>query len=149
MSNLPTFLGTWNQFIDHAGGLALPRSFRRQLGDGVILTVGFERCLQVYSLAGWERLRGLVGGLPVGSAQARSLRRFLFANAAEVLLDEEGLLRVPPHLRTYADLSRAVVLVGMDGWFEIWSSERWPGIAEGLLNGHGATGMLSLPLSGD
>lgn len=135
MSNSPTFLGTWQRAIDQAGSLSLPQAFRRQVADGLIVTVGFERCLQVYPLGAWEVFKGAVAGLPMGMAQARALRRFLFANAVEAELDDQGRLRLPAHLQTYAGIARAAVLAGMDHYFEIWSGESWHRVAEGLLQG--------------
>jgi MraZ protein len=59
-----------------------------------------------------------------GRATAAALRVFL-ADAAEVTPDQQGRIVVPQRLRTYAELSRDVAVVGQTNHIEIWDAGRF------------------------
>lgn len=119
------FLGRHSHNLDAKGRLALPARFRERLGDGVVLTRGFDTCILVYPLEAWAPLAERVSALSLGDADARRLRRLLFADATDVQLDRQGRVLVPAVLREYAELERDAIVVGMHTFIEIWTPERW------------------------
>jgi len=56
---------------------------------------------------------------------ARKLKRFIFSNADWVELDRTGRIRIPQFLMDYAGLVSDVVIVGVGGYFEVWSVDTW------------------------
>ena len=119
------FLGRHSHNLDEKGRLALPARFREKLRDGVVITRGFDDCLLVYPIAAWTPLAERVSALSIGDPDVRLLRRMLFANAADLLLDRQGRILVPAELRTHAGLEREAVVVGMHTFIEIWSPAGW------------------------
>ena len=119
------FLGRHSHNLDAKGRLALPARYRERLGDGVVLTRGFDVCILVYPLEEWAPLAERVSALSLGDADARRLRRMLFADAVDVQLDRQGRVLVPGHLREYAGLERDALVVGMHTFIEIWTPQRW------------------------
>lgn len=120
-------IGTWNGALDSEGRLALPPAFRRAAAEGLTITRGFDRCLQVFPAAAWQSLAQRVSALPITADAARALRRMLFGAAAPLAPDATDWLCIPPALCAYADLAGRTVCVGMHSYFEIWSAERWEG----------------------
>ncbi|PDW01293.1 division/cell wall cluster transcriptional repressor MraZ [Candidatus Chloroploca asiatica] len=119
------FLGEFEHVIDDKGRVAIPARFREALGERFVLTRGFELCLQAFPLMMWEQLATKVDRLPLGSPQARNMRRILFAPAAEVELDRQGRIVIPQGLREYAGLAEEVLITGMNTYFEVWSRTQW------------------------
>jgi len=119
------FLGEYEHSIDVKGRLAVPAKFRPQLGDGLVVTRGFDRCLQVYPVEQWLQLSERVSNLPVGSVAARQLRRLLFAGAFDTELDRQGRILLPANLRDYAGIADQAVVTGMNTFFEIWAKAAW------------------------
>ncbi len=70
--------------------------------------------------------------LPLTDADARNFRRLVFAEAADLGLDAQGRILIPPDLRRYAGLEREALVVGVDTSIEIWSPERWQAVADSL-----------------
>lgn len=126
------FLGEFEHAIDDKGRVAVPARFREELSEGLVLTRGFDACLQAFPRARWQELSAKVSSLSLGSPEARTLRRILFSNAAEVEVDRQGRILIPQNLREYAGLAEQVVITGMDNYFEIWSSDRWNTVLEQL-----------------
>lgn len=126
------FLGEYEHSIDDKGRVAVPARFREEVAEGIILTRGFDRCLQVFPRATWEVLRQRVSSLSVGNEDVRNLRRLLFSGAADLELDRQGRILIPQNLREYASLAEQVVVVGNDTYFEIWSGERWRAVLDTL-----------------
>jgi MraZ protein len=120
-----TLIGTWEQPIDPSGRLKLPAALHPLLADGLVVTRGFDPCLQIFPQSSWRALASRVSALPIGGAPERRLRRLLFA-AASALSDEgDDVVQLPRQLCAYATIAERAVLVGMDTYLEIWAPERW------------------------
>ncbi len=118
-------IGTWEQPINPSGRLKLPSELHALLTDGLVVTRGFEPCIQVFPQDSWRALAGRVSALPIGGAAERRLRRMIFA-AANTLSDEgDGVVHLPIRLCAYAAIADRAVIVGMDTYLEIWTPERW------------------------
>ncbi|NJK79232.1 MAG: division/cell wall cluster transcriptional repressor MraZ [Chloroflexaceae bacterium] len=126
------FLGEFEHTIDEKGRVAIPARFREELGEGLVLTRGFEHCLQAFPRPVWRDLSEKVSALSMGNSEARNLRRLLFSGAAEVEVDRQGRILIPQNLREYAALSEQVVIAGLSTHFELWSHERWNNVLETL-----------------
>lgn len=126
------FLGRYAHNLDAKGRLAIPARYREALAEGVILTRGIDRCLALYPMAAWRPLAEKVAALPLTDADARNFRRLVFAEAADVTLDGQGRVLVPPDLRRYAGIEREALVVGVDTSIEIWSPERWAAVESSL-----------------
>lgn len=128
------FLGEFEHTIDDKGRVAIPARFREELSEGLVLTRGFDQCLQAFPQHAWRPLAERISKMSMGSQEARNLRRLIFSGAAEVEVDRQGRILIPQNLREYAGLAEQVVIAGMDTYFELWSSERWNGVLEDLDN---------------
>ena len=107
MDGLPALLlGTYTPKIDAKGRMALPAKFRSQLGQGLVMARGQERC--VYLLPFDEEY----------------LRVFL-SGAVDQEPDKQGRVVVPQMLRDYADLGTEVVVIGVGTRAEIWNKQAW------------------------
>ena len=131
------FLGRYAHALDAKGRLAIPARFREALADGVVLTRGIDRCLSLYPMAAWRPLAEKVSALPITDPDARNFRRIIFAEAADLELDAQGRILVPPELRRYAGLEREALVVGVNTAIEIWSAERWAAV-DALMDEDGA-----------
>lgn len=126
------FLGEYEHNLDDKGRLAVPARFRDDLGDGVVITRGFDRCLMGFPRSVWTTLAQQVSNLSLGQGEARNLRRLLFSGAADVMLDRQGRILIPQNLREYAGLGEQVIVAGLNTHFEIWSNERWREVLDTL-----------------
>ena len=131
------FLGRYQHTLDAKSRLAIPARFREALADGLVLTRGIDRCLSLYPMAAWRPLAERVSALPLSDPDARTFRRLVFAEAADLTLDTQGRILIPPELRRYAGLERDALIIGMDTALEIWSPERWQAV-EALVDTDGA-----------
>ncbi len=119
------FLGEYEHSVDTKGRIAVPAKFRNQLEGGLVVTRGFERCLQVYPMEQWQTLSERVSSLSLGAAEARQLRRLLFSSAFDTEVDKQGRIVLPSGLREYAGIGEMAVVAGMNTYFEIWSQTDW------------------------
>ena len=119
------FLGRFAHNLDTKGRLAVPARFRASLEEGLVLTRGLDRCVAAYPMAAWEELAGKVAALPMTDPAARQFRRMVFAEAANLALDGQGRVMVPPELRDYAGIDREAVIIGVHTSFEIWAPAAW------------------------
>ena len=122
-------MGEYNHTIDAKGRLIVPSKFREALGDTFVVTKGLDGCLFVYDNEEWQAFEEKLRSLPITNKEARQFARFFLAGAAEVEVDKQGRILVPNILREFAQISKDVVLIGVASRIEIWSKERFEGMA--------------------
>jgi len=78
-----------------------------------------------YPYKEWENVENKILSLARTSETMRRFRRVFIGGAFDCSCDKQDRILLPPSLRTYADLKKEIVLVGVLKIFEIWSRERW------------------------
>jgi MraZ protein len=119
------FLGTYTPRLDEKGRLILPAKYREELGNGLVLTRGQERCIYVFSAREFERVHEQMQAAPLSSRQARDYIRVFLSGASDEVPDKQGRVTIPPPLRQYAGLDREVTVIGAGNRAEIWDSVSW------------------------
>ena len=123
------FRGVAQLNLDSKGRLAVPARFRDALtarcSGHLVVTADSDRCLLIYPLPDWEPIEQKLMALSSFNAQIRELQRRLVGYAEDVVMDATGRILVPPALRNYAQLEKAVVLVGQGNKFELWNKDSW------------------------
>lgn len=118
-------LGTHTPKLDEKGRLILPAKFREEFESGVVVTAGQDRCLYVFSQAEFNSLFEKIRQAPITSGAAREFIRAFMANANSEVPDKQGRVTIPSNLRTYAGLSRELVVIGVGTRAEIWDATAW------------------------
>ena len=119
------FLGTHEPKLDEKGRLILPAKFRDDLADGVVVTKGQEHCLYLFPLDEFTTMTETMKAAPVTAKGARDYMRVMFAGAHDEVPDKQGRITIPAHLREYASLDRACVVIGANTRVEIWDAQAW------------------------
>lgn len=122
--------GEYQHTLDAKGRLFIPAKLREQLGDSFVVTKGLDDCLFVYPQEAWEELEQKIRQLPM--SKSRSLQRFFLSSAADVTVDRQGRIVIPPVLRSYAQLERDVVVIGVGERAELWDARRWNAYTDDL-----------------
>lgn len=120
------FLGTHTPRLDEKGRLILPAKFRDDFAEGLVITRGQERCLNVWpTLRFAEIARDLGRGGSVTRKDLRDYTRVFLSGASADTPDKQGRVTIPPLLRRYAHLEREVSVIGAGDRVEIWDSGAW------------------------
>jgi MraZ protein len=109
--------------LDAKGRMSVPAKHRDALlvqGEGrITLTKHPDGCLLLFPRPEWENFRSRVAQLPM---DAHWWRRIFLGNAVDLDLDSAGRILVSPELRTAADISKEVILLGMGSHLELWDA---------------------------
>lgn len=124
------FLGTYEPKLDQKGRIILPAKFRDQLADGVVITRGQDRCLYAFPAGEFQTMFEQLRKAPLSSKQARDYIRVMLSGASDETPDKQGRITIPPALRTYADLSRDLAVIGAGSRVEIWDAAQWKSYLE-------------------
>jgi MraZ protein len=115
--------------IDEKGRLKVPTDFRRQLEerfgtDFFATSVRGDKVL-LYPLPVWEEIEGRLAKLPVTDpTRQRFLERVNYFGA-QLKLDGQGRLLMPPILRQAAEMQGEVIVTAQIDHLEIWNRERF------------------------
>jgi MraZ protein len=119
------FLGEHRHALDDKGRIIFPARLRDELGSQVVLQKGLEACVVVFPPAEWEKEVEKVTSLPTTKPEARRYRRFFFSQAQSERVDKQGRMTIPQSFRSYAGLTRDVVIAGIGPRVEIWDASQW------------------------
>src|SRR3989304_6071282 len=115
------FLGEYQPNITEGFRLALPKKLRDQIvGDEIILSKGFEKCVFVYAKEDWIIEAGKQVENPITDIKTRDIKRYMYAGAVDSVLDVQGRLVIPASLREYAQLDKKTAVIGAGDHIEIW-----------------------------
>ena len=118
-------IGEYKHNIDAKKRLSIPSKFRKELGEGAVITKGLDNCLFVFPREHWARLAEKLGNTPIARQDSRSFARHLLASAMEVDFDNLGRILVPDYLKDYGCFKKKLVIAGLYNRIEIWSEEKW------------------------
>lgn len=117
------FSGTFTPKLDDKGRLFLPAKFRDDMAEGLVITRGQDRALEVRTAADFEAFRSRLRDST--DPRLRSYNRMLFALASEQVPDKQGRISVTPELRNYSGLNKDCVVIGVGTKLEIWEPQAW------------------------
>src|SRR3990167_3035842 len=116
-------LGRYYHTLENKGRIAIPPVFRRQLGQRPIITRGLDGCLFVVPSEVWQQLTADLRGSPLTKQDTREFIRLIAHDAQEVVFDPQGRTLIPQTLRSYAKITKEVVVAGSLDWVEIWDRD--------------------------
>ena len=122
------FRGRFEYAIDPKGRVNIPSPFRDRLqesGQASFFITNFSNCLYAFAAEDWGRIEERLSLVPSTDRNKNAFVRFFLGGAVEVVPDKQGRILIPPSLRSYAQLEKEVVFLGMPNRFEIWSLARW------------------------
>ena len=115
------FVGEYEYKVDNKGRLPLPPRFRKELEDGLVLTLGPDNCIMAYPKGDWIKMTANQAPTNfLSSDKERKINRFLFSNANEVSLDNQGRIALPSALREKCGIGDTAIINGFNTSFEIW-----------------------------
>jgi MraZ protein len=118
-------LGTHTPKLDEKGRLFLPAKFRDELSEGVVITRGQERCLYVFSAKEFAEIHEKLRQAPASVKDARDYLRVMLSGASDETPDKQGRVLLPAMLRSYAGLTKDLVIIGVGSRAEIWDAGAW------------------------
>lgn len=121
----PLLLGTYTPKIDAKGRVALPAKFRSQLGQGLVMARGQERCVYLLPFDEFRRIASQIQRTSVGNKAAREYLRVFLSGAVDQEPDKQGRVVVPQMLRDYANLGSDTVVIGVGTRAELWNKDAW------------------------
>ena len=128
------FQGEYIILIDPKGRASIPSRLRETLNrvygdDRLVVTKNHDKGLTAYPLSRWPQLVENVKGQPAGENKA-SMIRLLVSPAQECTFDKQGRIQIPLSLRTHADLTKEIVVVGLFDKIEIFSQSHYERVTQ-------------------
>lgn len=128
------FVGEYPRQLDERGRFILPAKIRENMSGTVIITRSpIDKCLNLYTQEEWEIISAKVRSLPtVTDRNAADLQRKLFGKAVSCEIDKQGRIPLSSEQIKYAEMTKDIVLVGVNSKLEIWDSEKWKAVDDAI-----------------
>jgi MraZ protein len=118
-------IGEYHGKLSNKKRTSLPKKFRNELGENIILTRGYEDALILVNQDMWQKIAKEVIGGSFINKNIRDTSRFLVGSATEVQIDKQGRFIIPQALFDHAQLKEDIVFIGLVNWIEIWEESKW------------------------
>ncbi len=120
------FIGQYETKISHKKRVAIPKNFRKDLGNEIIVAKWYEGSLTAVKKENWlDLLEKLIGSSKLITTPVRVTERFIMGSAFELKPDSQGRVVLPDALVEFANLDETVVFVGVGNRVEIWNKNNW------------------------
>lgn len=119
------FIGRFYHNLESKGRLAIPATFRKDLGKKPIITRGLDGCLFLIPTPTWDKLTQGLRGSPLTKQDTREFIRLIAHDAHPASFDAQGRTLIPKTLREYAKINRSAVIAGSLDWIEIWDRDKY------------------------
>ena len=120
-------IGEYHGKLSNKKRTSLPKKFRNELGENIILTRGYEDALILVNQDMWQKIAKEVIDGSFINKNIRDTSRFLVGSATEVQTDKQGRFIIPQSLFDHAQLKEEIVFIGLVNWVEVWEKSKWEG----------------------
>ncbi len=119
-------IGQYYSKITLKNRISLPKKFRNEVGERLIIAKWYEGCCVIVSESSWkEIMEKLTGRMEILTKAVRDTDRFILGSAFELELDFQGRFVIPGNLKEYAELTEDVVFLGLGNRIELWDAKIW------------------------
>ena len=121
------FVGVYERQLDERGRVALPSSFRTDLGEHCYLFLGDDGCVSVRSEESFQaQAVELIEQVKRGEA-SRDRKRAFSSSAVHATIDKQGRITLDARLREHAGIEphSSVMVLGYIDQIEIWEPEAY------------------------
>ena len=118
-------IGEYKSKVGDKKRVSLPKKFRDELGEEIILTRGYEDTLILVNKGMWEKIAKEVIGGSFINKNIRDTSRFLIGGATQLSIDMQGRFIIPDSLFEHAGLTDEIVFIGLINWIEVWDKDKW------------------------
>lgn len=119
------FGGTYTPKVDEKGRLFLPAKFREAMAEGLVMTRGQERAIDIRTAADFAQFTEKFRTASQTDARLRGYGRMIFGSMSEQTPDKQGRISLTPELRAYSGIGRDAVVVGVYDRIEVWEPKAW------------------------
>lgn len=118
-------IGEFETKLTDKNRLAIPKKFRGELSEKLIVSTGYDGCLLILNESMFLSLtKEVIDGRFINNA-VRDTTRFLIGSAQEIEIDSQGRFVLPQNLKEFAKIKSEAVFIGLIRWIEIWDKNLW------------------------
>ncbi|MEF3255189.1 MAG: division/cell wall cluster transcriptional repressor MraZ [Deferribacterales bacterium] len=128
-NHLLSFKGKSYHVINDNGRISIPAKFREILknkyNDETLTMITLGSHIVAYPLIEWNKFEELLERERPNDPKVNDFLRYIYSTAEDCIIDRQGRVLIPPHLRESAGLKSECVIIGLRNKIEIWAKEKW------------------------
>lgn len=124
-----SFKGKSYHVINEVGRVSIPAKFRDILkskyNNEALILVTLGTHIVAYPIAEWSKFEEMLEKERPNDPKVNEFLRYVYSTAEDCLIDKQGRILIPPHLRESVSLKSDCVIIGLRNKIEIWPKEKW------------------------
>ena len=110
--------GRYEYTLDAKSRTNFPPKLRAEMGETFYITKWLDGCIIGYAEKEWNRIAEILKEKSM--VKTRDIQRMLYANAMDVTPDKQGRILIPQYLKTHANITKDIIIIGAGNHIEIW-----------------------------
>ena len=119
------FFCTYWRNIDDKNRLALPSKIAAKLSKSVVVSKGFDGCLELRTVEEFEKYSDILMSYSTNKKENRIVVRQLLANASEIVIDNVKRILIPSNLLKEVNIKNDVAIIGIGNKVELWDAKSY------------------------
>lgn len=134
---ITSFTGTFHHTLDAKGRFSIPSVYREilksQYTEELQIFHSFQsHYLIAFPMSEWKVIESRVAELNIFDPLERRVRTLILSTVRYCPVDKAGRILLPSEHRGHAVIEKEVTIRGDINGFEIWNTENWNNVSEGL-----------------
>lgn len=119
-------IGTYYHQLDQKNRFRVPSKLKASLGEDAVITKGTSGSLYLLSRTELENnVFGKMNAQSMFDEEIQRSFRLLLSSSHELEVDAQGRALLPQSLKSYAGITKNIVIIGVGNRVEIWAEEAW------------------------
>lgn len=134
--NSMAFFGSYQHNLDDKSRVMIPTKLREGLTTKVYATLGYRRCIYIYTEERFAEICKLVSSPSRFTREVMGFQNTFFSKVDECSLDKQGRILINKNLLKIVSIEKEVVIVGSNDHIEIWDRSHREQVEEEYLENY-------------
>lgn len=119
------FFGYYEHSLDDKGRLVIPSKMREEAGRVLYIMKGYDGALSIFKASAFKKMVEEAEKIPFTKRNTRKYLRVQLASTCEMEVDKQGRIQIPTHLLGKYNISKEVVILGVNDHMEVWDKAKY------------------------
>lgn len=119
------FFGSYEHVLDDKNRLCLPSKIRQNVTGKLFILRGYDGALSIYPEEAFNKYLESLNSLSFANHLSREVSRIALSSVFELEIDKVNRIQIPTALKEKYNITKEVVVLGLNDHIEIWSKDRW------------------------
>lgn len=117
--------GVYERSLDDKGRIAIPHPLVHGIDRKLTGTAWLEHCILICNISNWEAVLTRLVQREVQDFSSPDVAKLFTERSFTGIREEQNRIIIPSSFRSYANITREIIIVGLGNRLELWDKTSW------------------------